>query len=360
MMKSKMIKMYICVINCLLITACSRNEHQQTPPEQNLEPVTAQVEISEEPNEVDSMLYINNNPLIRNIPDPYVLKASDGEFYAYGTTDPQLGYRVYVSSDMFNWENKGFVYKNSKQWQSGDFWAPEVYECNDKFYLFYTAREKSTGSLKLGVAVSDSPTGEFIDMLDKPAFDYRFAMIDAHVFFDEDGRKYLYYSRDCSENIVGTYNTSQLYAVELEDDLMTAIGEPVLVSTPDSDLEISTGQYRWNEGAFVIKKNDTYYLMYSSGYYAEPSYHVSYSTSKNPLGPFVKSEKNPLLKSNVEENFSGPGHNSVFYHRDKMYIAYHTHMYSNGGGNRQMCINELSIDEDGNLEVLAPVTDAVQ
>lgn len=344
-MKKEAIMLCILSLTVILLAGCSKEKENSS--------ASTGTEAEKGGNE---MIYLNTTPLLSNIPDPFVLKASDGKFYAYGTTDPQIGYRVYISEDMVNWKSGGLVYKNSRQWQSGDFWAPEVYEYNEKYYLFYTAREQNTGSLKLGVAVADSPSGEFMDLLDTPAFDYGFAMIDAHVFFDEDGRKYLYYSKDCSENIVDTYNTSQIFGVELEDNLITAIGEPVLITTPDNDRETATGQYRWNEGPYVIKHKDTYYLMYSSGYYAEASYHISYASSQNPLGPFIKASENPILESDVENNFSGPGHNSVFFHEDKMYIAYHTHMYKNGGGSRQMCINELSFNENGQLKVLQPVT----
>lgn len=306
---------------------------------------------------IDPSRSVGNHPLVKNIADPYLIKVDD-TYYVYGTTDAETGFRVFSSTDLRNFTSDGFIYKSSRKWQSGDFWAPEVYFYQEKYYLFYTARQKSSNTLKIGVAISDSPNGEFVDASDTPVFDLGFAMIDAHIFFDDDGRKYLYYSKDCSENIVEGYHTSQIYAVELEDDLLQMKGSPVLLSTPEGPLETSTGDYRWNEGPFLLKNptSQLYYLMYSGGHYAEASYHMSYSTSTNPLGPFEKSPHNPLLQSNLEEDFSGPGHNSVWIESDgQMLLAYHTHMYRNGGPNRQLQINEMSFDDQGNLIVGQPI-----
>lgn len=303
---------------------------------------------------------IGNFPLVQNIADPYLLKAGD-DYYVYGTTDAETGFRVFRSTDLQTFQSDGLVYKNSRTWQSGDFWAPEVYFYREQYYLFYTAREKASGSLKIGLAISDSPKGPFVDATDAPVFDLGFAMIDAHIFFDDDGKQYLYYSKDCSENIVGGSHTSQLYAVELEDDLLTMKGTPVLIATPEGTLETSTGDYRWNEAPFLLKHptSNRYYLMYSAGHYADASYHISYATADTPLGPFEKSPDNPFLSSKLDLDVSGPGHNSVWTKPDgSMLLAYHTHMYRNGGPNRQLQINHLSFDPSGKLQLGDPIKPA--
>jgi hypothetical protein len=66
--------------------------------------------------------------------------------------------------------------------------------------LFYSAQWKENPAnevenFRIGVAVADKPTGPFVDMTDKPIFDPGYPIIDANVFFDTDGRSYLYYSR---------------------------------------------------------------------------------------------------------------------------------------------------------------------
>lgn len=47
-------------------------------------------------------------------------------------------------------------------------------------------------------------------------------------------------------------------------------------------------------------------MMYSANYYKGKNYAVGYATAKSPLGPFVKSNDNPVLQKNVEQEASLP------------------------------------------------------
>lgn len=68
-------------------------------------------------------------------------------------------------------------------------------------------------------------------------------------------------------------------------------------------------------------------MMYSANYYKGKNYAVGYATAKSPLGPFVKSNDNPVLQKNVEQGgiVTGTGHNSVTWSKDgkQMYCVYH-------------------------------------
>src|SRR5690554_6040719 len=118
---------------------------------------------------------------ITNIGDPFILPF-DGIYYHYSTSSP-LGFIVYTSNDLINWENKGLCYQDSKVGYM-DFWAPEVFYHNDKFYMFFTSKNKEKDMLLGSVAVSDSPLGPFIDVKDTPTFDFGYAAIDATIFKD--------------------------------------------------------------------------------------------------------------------------------------------------------------------------------
>lgn len=48
-------------------------------------------------------------------------------------------------------------------WAKGEAWASQVIERNGKFYWYVTVEHKSVQGKAIGVAVSDSPTGPFID-----------------------------------------------------------------------------------------------------------------------------------------------------------------------------------------------------
>jgi len=301
------------------------------------------------------------NPLeINQIGDPFVLKSSDGNYYCYPTSDARRGYKVWVSQDMVHWEKQAenIYIKERDGWAISDFWAPEVYEWDGMYYMYYTARWKEGNSLRIGVATSESPLGPFKDVSNKPMFDFGYAVIDANVLIDDDGQGYLYYSRDCSENQLGGYNESHLYEIQLSDDKLEVIGEPVLLEKPEQPWELETGNYRWNEGAFVFKRENIYYMMYSANFYGGRQYSLGYATSDSPLGKYTKYENNPILYTQSDwEDISGPGHHSITRSPNGKvwYAMYHTHSIpALGGGDRQVNMDVMGFREDGSIYMNGP------
>jgi GH43 family beta-xylosidase len=293
---------------------------------------------------------VYQNPLGPQIPDPFILKAADGLYYAYGTT----GFRVWSSSDLVRWQPEGVAFPIAdRSWGIRDFWAPEVVEYSGRYYMYYSA-ERASGGKRIGVAISNKPTGPFSDAGMEPLFDPGYPTIDAHVFIDDDGRKYLYYAKDQVQNS-GRYE-SRIYVVELADNMIEVKGEPILCIKPDQPWEMASGPNRlWNEGPTVFKRNDLYYLMYSANYFDSRDYAIGYATSSSPLGPFIKSEQNPIVKA-IDGLVSGPGHNSTFSPDGKsLYIAYHSHMnVAAGSGARRMNIDRIGVRADGTLYVNGP------
>ncbi|WP_219836122.1 glycoside hydrolase family 43 protein [Paenibacillus sp. R14(2021)] len=306
------------------------------------------------------MSAVYKNPLnIRNIGDPFILRTTDGKYYCYPTS-AQNGYKVWSSEDLIEWTDEGFVYekeRNDKAWGYKQFWAPEVVEREGQFYMYYTARWSEKDSLRIGVAIAESPTGPFVDVFDRPLFDFGYAAIDAHVMLGDNGTYYLYYSRDCSENIVNGRHESHIYGFELDDDMLTPKQEGKLLLQPDQEWEFKSGpDWLWNEGPFVVRNNGLYYLMYSANCFAHRDYSVGYAVSEYPLGPYRKYEHNPILFSDCEE-ISGPGHHSVTDSPDRteLFIVYHTHSDPVvGGGDRQVCMDRMAFREDGSIVVHGP------
>ncbi len=332
-----------------------------------------------------------SNPLNVSLGDPFILPASDGKFYLYGTSGEQ-GFRAYSSDDLVDWKDEGIVYQGAtpESWALDCFWAPEVYERDGKYYLFFSAnwKENPTDELeifRIGVAVADNPTGPFTDMYNRPVFDPGYPVIDANLWFDdENGKVYLYYSRCCYKHPVeseiadwarakGWYDEieeSWIYGVELEPDFSGIIGEPVLLLRPPVALDDKQAEWesrsvtahevnrRWTEGSFMMKEGDTYYMMYSGNFFGGQYYAVGYATADNPLGPFQKAENNPVLQKNTEfgGDVTGTGHNMVFTlpNGDK-YCVYHGRTEKTGA-DRVVFVDKLEIDEHGKLSVLGPVT----
>ena len=92
--------------------------------------------------------------------DPFIM-LHDGTYYAYGTHADE-GIEVYTSDDLKTWKYKGMALQKKDVWADRWFWAPEVYEVNGKFYMYYSADEH------ICVATADSPAGPFTQSKKEP------------------------------------------------------------------------------------------------------------------------------------------------------------------------------------------------
>lgn len=326
----------------------------------------------------------SKNPLPIAFGDPYVLKDDDGTYYMYGTGGgAKSGFAAYSSKDLKKWNPEGQVYfgNNKNGWGEGAYWAPEVYKRGGKYYMFYSAQWKHNPTnelenFKIGVAVSDKPTGPFIDLSDKPIFDPGYPIIDANVWF-EDGKVYLYYSRCCYKHPVkseisewaknkGWYDEveeSWVYGIEMKPDFSGVIGEPVLLLRPPFKMDVAPWESRsvtsrevnrrWTEGSFIFKNKDTYYMMYSANNFDGQNYAVGYATSKSPLGPFTKAPENPILQKRGK--VSGTGHNSITMSPDgkDMLCVYHGRTEETGH-ERLVFIDKMEITPEGKIVVHGP------
>ncbi|GAB3020256.1 glycoside hydrolase family 43 protein [Niabella terrae] len=334
-----------------------------------------------------------SNPLDVAFGDPYVLHCGDGQYYMYGTGGgAKKGFSAYRSRDLVNWESVGQVYygNNENGWGLGDYWAPEVYERQGKYYMFYSAQWKvnpnqEQENFKIGVAVADQPTGPFIDLHNRPIFDPGYPIIDANLWFEPDGRTFMYYSRCCYKHPVesevaswarekGWYQEieeSWVYGVEIKPDFSGVIGEPVLLLRPPVKMDDRQSEWesrsvtsrevnrRWTEGSFIFKNKDRYYMMYSANFFGGGNYAVGYATATSPLGPFTKAANNPILEKNTASGgiVTGTGHNSVTWSQDgkTMYCVYHGRT-SKTGKERVVFIDKMNINARGELTVQGPTT----
>lgn len=329
------------------------------------------------------------NPLPVSYGDPFVLKASDGKFYMYGTTENLNGFKAYSSDNLKDWKDEGVIYTGAtpESWTVDCFWAPEVYELDGKYYILYSANWKHNPTnegenFRIGVAVSEKPTGPFVEMNGGPIFDPGYPVIDGNLLF-EDGKVYLYYSRCCYKNPVksevadwakkeGLYDEveeSWIYGVEMKPDFSGIIGEPQLLLRPPFKMDDKQAEWesrsvtsrevnrRWTEGSYIFKKGDTYYMMYSANYFGGKNYAVGYATSKSPLGPFIKADNNPVLQKNVEAGgiVTGTGHCMMFENNNQMYCVYHGRTQATGD-DRVVFIDKMEVLPDGKLVVHGPTT----
>lgn len=365
-------KKYLLLLTALLFVGCAGKSNKTNAP-------------------AETKTYSFQNPIPVEFGDPFILKASDGKFYMYGTSGEE-GFRTYSSENLSDWKDEGLVYHGATEdsWTVDCFWAPEVYERNGKYYIWYSAnwKENPTNELemfRIGVAEADSPTGPFREMNGGPLFDPGYPIIDANLYFDDaNGKVYLYYSRCCykhaEESEVADWarqkgwfeeiEESWVYGVEIKPDFSGVIGEPVLLLRPPVTMDDQQAEWesrsvtsrevnrRWTEGSYLIKEGDTYYMLYSANYFGGGNYAVGYATAKSPLGPFQKADNNPILEKNVEKggDVSGTGHCMVLYlDNGKMLNVYHARTTKTGEA-RVVFIDPMEITKEGKIIVYGPTT----
>ncbi len=254
----------------------------------------------------------------REIADPFVLKWNS-EYYLYCTGNPITAYH---STDLVAWDFIGPVLAASERpdaWNQADVWAPEVVYRNGKFYMYYTASKRSddwrVGEMarRIGVAVSASPRGPFIDSGQPVTPGWG---IDPTVFKDPDGgEEYLFYSYLYEPRLPGAGIVADRLAA-----WNAVAGRPSHVTRgsevwEDKDGDPNNGSLRYtNEGPTVLKHHGTYYMMYSGGSWDLPTYSLAYATSDKVIqggldGPGWRKFVPPILHSTA--SVEAPGHNSM-------------------------------------------------
>lgn len=120
-----------------------------------------------------------------------------------------------------------------------------------KTYMVYKSRNAYGKALKLGVAVSDSPDGDFTRLSDKPAFDFNNPNLhieDPFFWYDKDKKKFCFIVKDDVKNgdygITGEWG-SGFYA-QSDDCLNFNIGE---------NPKVYSRTVKWVDGRVTLQAN---------------------------------------------------------------------------------------------------------
>lgn len=297
----------------------------------------------------------NHNPVLNGFyADPEILYAEKtGKFYIYPTSDGFTNwsgnyFKCFSSDNLVDWNDEGVILQLGKDvtWANRNAWAPCIVEkkIDGKYKYFYYF----TAAQKIGVAVSDNPTGPFVD-LGKPLIENRpegitrGQVIDQDVFTDpKTGKSYLY------------WGNGFMVAAELNDDMTSIKQETLTVLKPDNTFR---------EGTYVFYRNGVYYFMWSENDTRSENYRVRYATSTSPLGTFTISKDNLVIAKDPKAGIFGTGHNSVLQipGTDEWYLVYHRFNYPKGitqgdaaGYNREVCIDKMEFNADGSIKQVIP------
>ncbi|MDR7211669.1 family 43 glycosylhydrolase [Flavobacterium piscis] len=303
---------------------------------------------------------INNNPVLEGYyADPDILYSNKTKkYYIYPTSDGFDGwsgtyFKTFSSDNLVDWKDEGVILDLPKDvsWANRNAWAPCIIEKKIKgkykYFYYFTAAQK------IGVAVSDNPTGPFKDsgkalVATKPEGVKGGQEIDPDVFTDpKTGKSYLY------------WGNNYMAVAELNDDMVSFKGDIKLIQIDKT----------FREGTYIIYRKGTYYFMWSEDDTRSPNYKVRYGTSKSPLGPIEIPENNIVIQGIPDQGIYATGHNSVLQipNKDEWYITYHRFSYptgikmgSAGGFHREVCIDKLEFNPDGTIKQVTPTHQGIQ
>lgn len=287
-----------------------------------------------------------SNPIIRDTftadPAPLVV---GGRLYLYVGHDEARGdemfnmreWLVYSTTNMKRWTKHGSI-MNVKdfKWAKQDAWASQVIRKNGR-YWFYTAVEHDDThpGKAIGVAVSASPTGPFIDARGSalitnqmtPKGTHSWEDIDPTVLTDEDGTTWI------------AWGNRQAYIAKLKPNMIEIDGAIQEITPP-----------HFEEGPWLHKRGKLYYLTYASLDRAtHKDERVSYSTASSLNGPW--SYRGELTGSGTNSFTIHPG---IAKFKGKWYIFLHNAALNIGDqkgalGRRAVTVEHLRYNKDGTL-----------
>jgi arabinan endo-1,5-alpha-L-arabinosidase len=285
------------------------------------------------------------NPVIgQNLPDPTIIKASNGWFYLYAT-EATPNVPVWRSQNLVDWLYVGAAFTEATRpsWPDAPeagIWAPDINYINGK-YVLYFARSVWGGewTCGIGAATANDPDGPFANPVKL------FNSIEIGVqnsidpFYMEDGgKKYLFW---------GSFHG--IYGIELDDDGLT-------VKPGAEKVRIAGDSF---EGVYIHKRGNYYYLFASTGSCcagANSTYSLVVGRAASLFGPYVDKDTDPLLNAGnwtwviqKNEHFVGPGHCSeiVTDNAGNDWILYHGYVKGNEDADgRQLLMSRIIWEND--------------
>jgi arabinan endo-1,5-alpha-L-arabinosidase len=312
------------------------------------------------------------------IDDAGTPETDDDTWYVYSTGNGSIGLgspQVRRSTDHGKtWEYIGAAWKNTDEpyWARSiiegvdNFWAPEVYEHDGTYYMYYSASTFGSNTSLIGLYTNttldvDSPDYRWVDHGEvlRSNGGRNFNAIDPGIVEDENGDPWM---------VFGSF-WGGLHLVPLEwpsgklpgmadvtDDPLTASGiEPVLVADrgyPPNSIE----------AGYILRHGEYYYLFFSRDSCCQGSvstYNMAVGRSENITGPYVDADGVSLLEDGGTQLLKtvdtrvGPGGQSVAVSgasgsgdAGTAVVAYHFYD-KDKQGLFQLGLRELAWTEDG-------------
>ena len=258
------------------------------------------------------------NPVLdADFPDPAVILATDGFYYAYATQTLRDGEWINIqvarSADLVHWQHLGDALPVKPAWarNTQDFWAPSIIHDGSTYFMYYSATPDVCPDPEhghaLAIATSTSPAGPFVDMGMPLLLGMGFEYIDPMAFDDPaTGKRLLYWGS----------GFQPIKVQELAEDRMSFAkdSEPTNLVWPNP---VKGAFPRLVEAAWVIRHDEFYYLFYSGDNCCGPDavYGVMVARSRCATGPFETLEEAKGVPHSLmlykSERWLAPGHNAI-------------------------------------------------
>lgn len=299
--------------------------------------------------------------------DPSALVDGD-TLYLYTGHDTAPGeayvipeYLCYSTKDMVNWTYEGVVLSmKDVTWADNNAaWAGQVakhYDAaagKDMYYFYFCSWDRTDGGRQsIGVAVSESPTGPFVD-IGKALVKGSETTDQTSTWNDIDPSIWIETDENGEEHRYMCWGNSKLYMCELNEDMVS-------VKDYDGDGQITFGMdirsqkvpTSFTEAAWIYRRQDEkgnyygdYYLFYAYGWREQ----MAYATSGDLMnGNWYYQDV--IMKPSATSNTN---HMAVVDFLGKTYFIYHNGSLPKGSGFRRVaCVEELEFYSDGAVAFL--------
>lgn len=298
----------------------------------------------------------------------------DGKLYIYPSHDWESGIEENDNGDHFDMKDYHVFSLNGDDpmtaevvdhgkvldtedipWAGRQLWDCEVASKDGKYYMYFPLKDKND-IFRIGVAVSDSPTGPFVPQPDPIKGSYS---IDPAIL-EEDGKYYMYFGglwggqlQRYKDNKAlesaylpeGKETALPARVVRLSDDMLEFAEEPKPVVVVDEEGKPLTADnpYRFFEASWMHKYNGKYYFTYSTG----DTHYLCYAIGDNPYGPFTY--KGVIMTPVV----GWTTHHSIVEYGGKWWLFHHDSVPSGGlTWLRSLKVCELKYNEDGTIQTI--------
>lgn len=287
------------------------------------------------------------------VADPCVYEA-DGLYYLSASAEG--GFDYYTSRDLLTWEYRGELFRVP----DGEpvrtmLWASEVAVHDGTYYLTYSGWDPRTNNLTICLATATQPAGPFVIQKSPWIVLPKNGVIDANLFWDQDGTPYVYLSEN---GFFGASAGGELRMARLKRD-MSGLDTPLQTVCPDRqpwEMHMLDPRNYCNEAPEVFLSRGTYYMVYSANETHNGHYGMGVMTAPSPLGPWVKDTYNPIMQTHYEgptnehgiPAISSPGHCGLVLNKRHTagYMLYHQHapwVQAYPSNDRVTCITRFKI-----------------